>query len=135
MERKSNDGFSYTYSASEQAEIRSIREKYTEKPREESSMERLRRLDARPTQRAQTVSLILGVVGVLILGIGMSLIMSEFGEILGAYRHLALPVGILIGGVGGALVALAYPVYHWILKRERRKVAPEILRLTDLLMK
>ena len=69
MERKSNDGFSYTYSASEQAEIRSIREKYTEKPREESSMERLRRLDARPTQRAQTVSLILGVVGVLILGI------------------------------------------------------------------
>ena len=129
-----NKDFQYTYSAKEQAELKRIREKYA--PTEvEDKMERLRRLDASVTQKAQVVALIFGVIGALILGAGMSLCMSDFAEILGSYRDMAMVIGIPIGLIGGVLVALAYPMYNVIVKRERKKIAPEIIRLTDELMK
>ena len=78
-----NEAFQYTYSAKEQAEIRSIREKYEQGPKKEDKMERLRRLDARATQTAQAVSLIFGVIGTLIFGLGLSLVMSNLGELIG----------------------------------------------------
>lgn len=135
MDNKSNDGFSYTYSAREQAEIRMIREKYTSGEEEESKIERLRRLDAKVTQKAQVISLVLGVVGILILGLGMSLVMSDLGNILGAYKHMAMPLGIIIGAVGCIPTSLAYPVYNLTVKHERKKIAPEIIRLADELTK
>lgn len=127
-------GFQYTYSAKEQAELKRIREKYTP-PSEENKMERLRRLDRGVVQRAQTVALILGVIGTLILGLGMSMCMTDFGNILGSQKDLAMLVGIAIGVVGGILAGLAYPTYNLVLRRERKRVAPEIIRLTDELMK
>lgn len=136
MEEKNENGgytYSYTYSATEQEELRRIREKYA--PKEEDKMARLRRLDQGVLRKAQTVSLIFGIVGVLILGLGMSFAMSELGEILGSHRDMAMLIGVLIGVVGIAMVSLAYPIYRVILKRERRKIAPEILRLTDELIK
>ena len=98
-------------------------------------MERLRRLDAGVTQKAQIVALIFGIIGALILGAGMSLCMSDFAEILGSYKNMALLIGIPMGLLGGVLAALAYPIYNLIVKRERKKIAPEIIRLTDELMK
>ena len=128
-------GFQYTYSAAEQSEVKRIREKYMQRAPEENKMERLRRLDNAVTQKAQAVSLIFGVIGTLILGFGMSLFMSELGTALGMSETLALVLGILIGIPGGGLACLAYPAYQWIIKRERERIAPEILRLTDELMK
>lgn len=98
-------------------------------------MEQLRRLDRSASQKAKVWSLVLGIAGVLILGIGMSLAMSDFGNILGGYRNSAMLVGIVVGIAGMVLVALAYPVYNRILQKERARVAPEILRLSDELMK
>ena len=129
------NGFTYTYSAKEQAELKRIRDKYTAPTEDEDKMARLRRLDASVTQKAQIVALIFGVIGALILGAGMSLCMSDFAEILGSYRDMAMVIGIPIGLIGGVLVALAYPMYNVIVKRERKKIAPEIIRLTDELMK
>ena len=125
-----NDSFKMTYSAQQQEEIQSIRQKYV--PKEESKMDKLRTLDASVTHKATMVSIIMGVIGAMILGCGMSLIMSDFGKALGA---AAFPVGIVAGALGIALVALAYPVYHRTLKTEREKVAPQIMQLTDELMK
>ena len=130
---KESSGFQYTYSAREQAELKRIREKYT--PREENKMERLRRLDNGVTQKAQTVALIFGVLGALILGFGMSLVMTDLSEILGPYRDMAMLVGIAVGVVGGLLAGFAYPIYNLTLARERKRIAPEIIRLTDELMK
>ena len=130
-----NKGFQYTYSAKEQAELKRIREKYTPPTETESKMERLRRLDASVTQKAQAVALIFGVIGALMLGTGMSLCMTDFAQILGSHRDMAMVIGIPIGLVGGVLAALAYPIYNLIVKRERKKIAPEIIRLTDELMK
>ena len=129
------NGFSYIYSAKEQAELKRIREKYVSPTETENKMERLRRLDASVTKKAQLVSLIFGVMGALILGFGMSMCMTTLGEILGSHRDMAMVIGIIIGIVGGILISLAYPVYNLIIKLERKKIAPEIIRLTDELMK
>lgn len=133
MENK--DTFKLTYSAKEQDEIRAIRKKYTAPEEKEDKMAQLRRLDAGVTQKASSVSLVFGIIGALLLGIGMSLSMSDFSKILGAYEDMALLAGIVIGIVGIALVSLAYPLYNRIVKKERKKIAPEIIRLTDELMK
>lgn len=131
--KNTETSFKYTYSAKEQDEIRRIREKYQDK--EEDGISKLRKLDAKASQKATKVSLILGIVGALVLGTGMSLIMTEFGSLLGATDVLSLIVGVVIGLIGIIMVALAYPVYNTVLKKEREKIATEILRLTEELMK
>ena len=130
-----NKGFQYTYSAREQAELKRIREKYTPSTEAEDKMARLRRLDASVTQTAQIVALVFGIIGALILGFGMSLCMTDLGEILGSYRDMAMVIGIIVGVIGGILASLAYPIYNAIVKAKRKKLAPEIIRLTDELMK
>ena len=134
MEKHNADtGFKYTYSAKEQDEIKRIRQKY--QSQEEDSMTRLRKLDASVTSKATVISLVLGIVGALILGTGMSLIMTDLAALLGMTGMTNMIVGIIAGALGIILVALAYPVYSKVLKREREKIAPEILRLTDELIK
>lgn len=128
-------GFSYTYSAKEQAELKKIRDKYAPSTEVEDKMTRLRRLDAGVTQTAQSVALIFGVLGTLILGCGMSLIMTELPKIFGLSHTTAMVLGIVIGVIGGILASLAYPIYQAMVKAKRKKIAPEILRLTDELMK
>lgn len=125
-----NHSFEYTYSAQRQREVEEIRKQYL--PEAEDKMAALRRFHAIPTRKAQAASIALGVIGALILGTGMSLCMTEFGAALGSF---AMVLGILIGTAGMVLVALAYPVFKRILKNERAKIAPEILRLADELIK
>ena len=131
MENK--ESFNYTYSAKEQEEIKRIRKKYATPAMEEDKMTQLRRLDASVYSRARTASLVVGVIGALIMGIGMSLIMTEIGAMLGMI--LSMIIGIGVGIIGIVLVCLAYPIYNRTLKKEREKIAPKILRLTDELMK
>ena len=100
MENK--EGFNFTYSAAQQQEVENIRKKYL--PKDEDKMELLRKLHGIPTQKAQAASLAVGIVGALIMGIGMSLAMTEIGAAIGAF---AMVVGIAVGIVGMVLVALA----------------------------
>ena len=137
MDNKNQEksGFTYTYSAKEQAELKRIRDKYMAPTEDENKMARLRRLDASVTNTAQAVALVFGIIGALILGFGMSLIMTDFSEILGIGETMALVIGIPVGVFGGILASLAYPIYNAIVKAKRKKLAPEIIRLTDELMK
>lgn len=130
MENK--EGFQYTYSAAQQQEIADIREKYL--PKEEDKMERLRKLDHSATQKAQAYSIALGVIGALLLGSGMSLFMTDLAQKLGFIGYWVMALGIMIGLVGIVLVALAYPVYNLVLKKERARIAPQILQLTEELL-
>lgn len=128
-----NQSFEYNYCAKEQAEIKKIREKYAPPPTPElSKLEQLRLLDARVTQKGTVAALVLGIIGALFLGTGMSMIMTEFSALFGNW---AVPAGLLIGIVGMALVILAYPAYNKITQKEREKIAPEIIRLSDELMR
>ena len=125
-----NHSFEYTYSAERQKEIEAIRKKYL--PKEEDKMEQLRKLHAIPTQKAQAASLAVGIIGSLIMGTGLSLCLTELGAALGIFAFI---IGILIGLTGLVMVALAYPIYNRTLKRERERIAPEILKITDELLK
>lgn len=122
--------FTYTYSAAQQEEIKNIRNKYL--PPEEDKMESLRKLHHSATQKAQALSIATGVIGALIMGTGMSLVMTDLGSLFGLTNPM-IP-GITIGIAGLLLVALAYPLYHRVLRKERQRIAPEILRLSDELM-
>lgn len=125
MTNDSNGGFSYSYSAAHQEEIKSIRSKYL--PQEEDKLAQLRRLDAGVTQKGTAVSLAMGITGALVLGVGMCCCMVWGGV-------WFIP-GIVIGFAGIAGVSSAYPVYNAVTAKEREKIAPEILRLTDELMR
>ena len=118
--------FNYTYSASRQEEVKSIRDKYTSPTQEEDKMEKLRRLDAGVTKPGMIASIIVGTISALMMGFGMSCTM--------VWEGLMIP-GIAIGAVGIAGVIAAYPLYKHITKKQRKKLAPEILRLSDELMR
>ena len=124
-----NNAFEYTYSPTRQQEVEAIRNAYL--PKEEDKMEQLRKLHAMPTQKAQAISLAIGIIGTLILGTGLSLCMTELGAALGRF---AMALGIVVGLIGMVMVAAAYPMYNRTLKTERQKIAPEIFKLTDELM-
>ena len=125
-----NHSFEYTYSAKRQQEVEEIRKAYL--PKEEDKMAELRRLHALPTRKAQAASLAAGIIGALILGTGMSLCMTDLGAALG---DLAMVVGVTTGLAGVIPVAMAYPIYNRTLKKERERIAPEILRMADELLK
>lgn len=121
-----NNSFNYTYSAKQQAEIENIRKKYAPSTSNEDKMEQLRRLDDGVTRKATVISLVLGITGTLIMGIGMCCTM--------VWQNTLFVPGIVIGLIGIAMLSVAYPVYNKVLKKERDKIAPEILRLTDELL-
>lgn len=119
-----NESFHFTYSAKEQEEIKKIRQKYIP---ENNKMDLLRRLDKSVTQKGTIYAIALGIIGSLLLGIGMCCTM--------VWSAVWFLPGIAIGIVGIGIMAVAYPAYNYITKKEREKIAPEILRLTDELMK
>lgn len=121
-----NNNFNYTYSAPEQEEIKKIRQKYLPPEEKADKMNRLRELDKSAETPGVIVSLILGVVGTLLLGVGLccTMVWTEF-----------FVLGIIVGIVGIIILSLAYPVYKKITKRQREKIAPEIIQLADELEK
>ena len=124
MENK-KETFSYTYSAKQQEEIQTIRKKYL--PKEEDKMEQLRRLDQSAVKKGTIVSVVIGVLSSLLLGVGMCGTMVWM-------QQWFIP-GIVVGVIGIAGIAAAYPLYSHITKKEREKLAPQILKLTDELSK
>lgn len=124
MENK-NERFEYTYSSEQQKEIEQIRKKYL--PPMEDKMEQLRKLDQSTTTKGMIYSITLGIVGTLIFGLGLCCSI-EWGDIL-------LVPGIIIGLLGMITLGIAYPVYVRVTKKEREKIAPQILALIEELTK
>ena len=120
-----NNSFNYNYSAAQQNEIKRIRDKYV--PKEESKMERLRRLDESAAKPGMIAALIIGVIGTLVMGVGMCCTM--------VWGDRLFVVGIVVGVLGMVLIGAAYPVYSFITKKRREKITPEIVRLADELLK
>ena len=87
----------------------------------------LRRLDESATKKGTILSIVAGVIGTLILGLGMCCVL--------VWQGVWFIPGIIIGFFGLACLSVAYPVYIQVTKKEREKIAPEILRLTDELLK
>ncbi len=129
---KNKETFVYSYNAKEQDEIKKIRDKYS---LEKNSLERLRMLDQGVTKKATVRSITTGVFGALLMGIGMSVVMTDLINVFGSFKTAGLVTGIILGVLGVAVLCFAYPVYTKTLKKEREKIAPEILSISEELLK
>ena len=126
MEEK-NETFTYTYSSAQQEEVKRIRDKYAPSTQEEDKLERLRKLDKSVTKPGLIAALIVGIVSTLIMGFGMCCTM--------VWSDALFVPGIVIGVFGIVGVCVAYPLYVRITKNQRDRLAPEIMKLTDELIK
>lgn len=113
--------FEFTYSAKQQEEVENIRKKYL--PKEEDKMETLRRLDRSAEMPGTIAAIVIGVLGSLILGVGMCCCLVWSGA-------LFVP-GIVVGILGMGILGFAYPIYRKVTKKERAKVAEQILALSE----
>ena len=118
-----NNNFDYTYSAPEQKEIQRIRNKYAPKEAGKNSLSELRRLDKSVETPGTIISIIVGIVGTLIFGLGICFCLEW---------EMMIP-GIIIGIIGVAILSSAYPLYTSITRKRREQLAPRILELTDAL--
>lgn len=122
---ENNRVFTYQYSATQNREVEHIRKKYL--PREESKIEILRKLDNRVQSAGMIPSLCIGIIGVLIFGIGMCFGLDVFAG--------ADWLSVLFCVIGAAIMIPAYPVYRHIARKTKAELTPEILRLSDEIMK
>lgn len=111
--------------------VQKIRTQYTEK--QHTELDALKALDAKVKKPANVFAYTYGSVSAIIMGTGMSLVMTEIGEIIGLAN--AMVPGILIGIVGMGMALLTYPIYKKMLNARKKKYAPEILKLSEKIMK
>ena len=107
-----------------------IRTQYMEKT--PSELDALRELDAKVKRPANAFAYTFGSVSAIVMGAGMSLVMTDIGAIVGITS--AMVPGIAIGVVGLGMALLTYPIYKGILNSRKKKYAPEILKLSEKIM-
>ena len=107
-----------------------IRAQYMEK--QASELDELRKLDAKVKRPANVFAYLFGGVSAVIMGAGMSLVMTDIGSTIGIEN--ALIPGIVIGAVGLAMAVLTYPMYKGILNSRRKKYSAEILKLSEKIL-
>lgn len=120
-----NNTFHYNYSAARNREIESIRQKYI--PCEESKLEKLKKLDLRVQSAGMIESLCLGVIGALVFGIGMCFFLDVFAG--------AAWLSALFMIIGAFIMIPAYPIYRRIARKTKTALTPEILRLSEEMIK
>ncbi|MGN0478132.1 MAG: dihydropteridine reductase [Hominenteromicrobium sp.] len=110
--------------------VQKIRTQYTEK--EHTQLDALRELDAKVKRPANVFSYIFGAVSAIIMGCGMSLVMTDIGAALGMSSTMV--PGIVIGLAGLFMAAVNYPIYKGILNSRKSKYADQIMKLSDKIM-
>lgn len=112
--------------------VQKIRTQYMEKDNTENDLDMLRELDAEVKRPANLFGYIFGSIAALIMGTGMSLVMTDIGEQLGISN--TMPLGILIGVIGMLMAIVNYPIYNKILSSRKEKYAGRILKLSEKIM-
>ena len=110
--------------------VQKIRTQYTEK--QHTELDALKELDAKVKRPANVFAYTYGSVSAIIMGSGMSLVMTEIGEIIGLAS--AMVPGILIGIAGLCMALSAYPIYKRILNSRKKKYAARIMALSEKLL-
>ena len=110
--------------------VQKIRTQYTE--RENTQLDALKALDKKVKKPANVFAVIFGSISAVVMGSGMSLVMTDIGSIIGMESPM-FP-GIIIGVVGLVMALLTYPMYKKILNSRKKKYASEIIKLSDNIM-
>ena len=124
------NNFHYAYNAEENQEVLNIRQKYL--PQEQTDLQKLKALDTKVKRAPSTFAYIYGSISAIVMGAGMSLVMTDIGAYLGIADGM-IP-GIGIGLVGMALALTTYPIYKAMLTARKKKYAPQILELSEKLI-
>lgn len=111
--------------------VQKIRTQYTEK--EHTQLDSLKELDARVKRPANIFAYVFGSVSALIMGSGMSLVMTDIGTTLGMGETMV--PGIVVGIAGMIMAIINYPIYKGILGSRRKKYADKIIELSDKIMR
>ena len=111
--------------------VQKIRTQYTEK--EHTGLDELKELDTKVKRPANVFAYIFGSISAIIMGAGMSLVMTDIAETVGIQNPMLY--GIIIGIVGLFMAIINYPIYKGILGRRRKKYADKIIELSDKIMK
>lgn len=110
--------------------VQKIRTQYTEK--EHTNLDELKKLDSKVKKPANIFAYVFGIIGAIVMGGGMSLVMTDIGETVGISE--SMPIGIVIGVIGMLIVIINYPIYKNILASRRKKYADQIVELSDKIM-
>lgn len=110
--------------------VQKIRTQYTEK--EHSQLDELKELDAKVKRPANAFAYIFGSIGAIVMGSGMSLVMTDIGSSIGIENGMV--PGIIIGIVGMLMAIINYPIHKNILASRRKKYADRIMELSDKIM-
>ena len=111
--------------------VQKIRTQYTEK--EHTELDALKELDKKVKTPANIFAYIFGIISALIMGSGMSLIMTDISTAIGMTEPM-LP-GLIIGIVGMIMAIANYPIYKKLLNSRRKKYASQIVALSDKLIR
>ena len=111
--------------------VQKIRTQYTEK--EHTQLDKLKELDAKVKRPANIFGYTFGSISAIIMGSGMSLVMTDIGSMIGMEDTMVS--GIVIGVVGLVMAIINYPVYKKILRSRKKKYANEIMKLSDDIMR
>ncbi len=122
-----SEKYSYGYSVPEKKEAEEIRKKYEQKTETPSTLEQIKKLDKDVTRRGSIASLIIGIIGTLVLGVGMCCVT--------VWSDRLFALGIITGIMGIVILSVAYPVYKHITEKERKKITPLILDMIDEILK
>ena len=110
--------------------VQKIRTQYTEK--EHTGLDELKELDTKVKRPANVFAYIFGSVSAIIMGAGMSLVMTDIAETVGIQNPMLY--GIVIGIIGMFMAIINYPIYKSILGSRRKKYADKIIALSDKIM-
>ena len=110
--------------------VQKIRTQYTEK--EHTQLDELKELDAKVKRPANVFAYVFGSISAIIMGSGMSLVMTDLGSTLGMEN--AMVPGIVIGVIGMIMAIATYPIYKKMLASRRAKYADRIMELSDKIM-
>ena len=124
---ETNTTFTYQYSAAKNKEVERIRSKYVKA--EKTDLEALRELDSRVSRPANIFGYVFGSISAVVMGAGMSLVMTDVAEALGLGNGLV--PGIIIGVIGLGLSLLTYPLYKAILRKRRKAYGQKIIELSE----
>lgn len=110
--------------------VQKIRTQYLEK--EHTQLDTLKELDTKVKRPANVFAYIFGIISAIIMGFGMSLVMTDIGDVLGISSTMA--PGVIIGVTGMLMAIINYPIYKFILSNRKNKYAKEIIALSEKLM-
>lgn len=113
--------------------VQKIRTQYMENDSSKQNLDKLRALDAEVKRPANIFGYVFGSIGAIVMGAGMSLVMTDIGAQLGISNPM--PIGVIIGIIGMAMAIVNYPIFKAILSSRKNKYADRILSLSEKIMR